>query len=86
MIITLDINKFLIQTSLPEQHDEEQEVAEEPQDDEERVEEDDGDEEPGVVTEQGPEVGGAEVHRGVAVQAGQELHQGLDEGGGNSSH
>ena len=77
---------FCTEISLPEEHDEEQEVAEEPDDDEERVEEDDDDEEPGVVTEQGPEVGGAEVHRGVAVQAGQELHQGLDEGGVNSSH
>ena len=77
---------FYTEISLPEQHDQEQEVAEEPDDDEERVEEDDDDEEPGVVTEQRPEVGPAEVHGGVAVQAGQQLHQWLDQSRVNASH
>ena len=77
---------FHTQLWLPEEHDQEQEVAEQPDDDEERVEDEDDDEEPGVLAEQGPEVGRAEVHRGVAVQAGQELHQWLDEGGVNPAY
>ena len=75
-----------MEISLPQEHDQEQQVAEEPDDDEERVEEDDDDEEPGVVTEQGPEVGGAEVHCGVAVQASQQLHQWLDQSRVDTAH
>ena len=83
-----NITKFTFHTeiSLPQEHYQEQEIAEEPDDDEEGVEEDDDDEEPGVVTEQRPQVGSAEVHRGVAVQAGQQLHQGLDQSWVDSSN
>ena len=63
----------------PEQHDEQQEVTEKAEDDEESIEDDDNDEEPGVFAEERPEVGGGEVHRGVAVEAGQQLHERLDE-------
>ena len=31
-------------------------------------------------------MGGGEVHRGVAVEAGQELHERLDESGVDSAH
>ena len=77
---------FCTDISLPEEHDEEQEVAEEPDDDEERVEEDDDDEEPGVLGEQRPEMRLAEVHCGVAVQASQQLHQWLDQSRVDTAH
>ena len=85
MISESRTNKIMQHTA-PEEHDQQESVAEESEDDEERVEEDDDDEEPGVVSEEGAEVRGAEVHRGVAVEAGEELHERLDESRVNSTN
>ena len=59
--------------NLPQQHDEEKEISEEPDDNEDDVEDDHGDQEPGVRAEQLPEVRLGQVHSLITVQVGKEL-------------
>ena len=59
----------------PEEHDEQEEVAEDAEEDEEGVEDDHGDQQPGVGAEQPPQVGLRQVHRLVRVHTSQQLQR-----------